>query len=41
MATARQLRALLKSYGEQDEEHFYAVAMQLAAREARLGHGLP
>ena len=39
MATARQLRALLKSYGEQDDEHFYAVAMQLAAHEARLGHG--
>ncbi len=39
MATARQLRALLKSHGEQDDEHFYAVAMQLAAHEARLGHG--
>jgi SpoVK/Ycf46/Vps4 family AAA+-type ATPase len=39
MATAQQLRALLKSYGERDEEHFYAVAMQLAAHEARLGHG--
>lgn len=39
MATARQLRALVKSYGEQDDEHFYAVAMQLAAHEARLGHG--
>jgi len=39
MATARQLRALLKSYAEKDEEHFYSVAMQLAAHEARLGHG--
>ncbi len=39
MATAKQLRALLKSYGNQDDEHFYAVAMQLAAHEARLGHG--
>ncbi len=39
MATAKQLRALLKSYGSQDDEHFYAVAMQLAAHEARLGHG--
>lgn len=39
MATARQLRALLKSYGEKDDERFYAVAMQLAAHEARLGHG--
>ncbi len=39
MATARQLRALLKSYGKKDDEQFYAVAMQLAAHEARLGHG--
>lgn len=39
MATAKQLRALLKSYGDRDDEHFYAVAMQLAAHEARLGHG--
>lgn len=39
MATANQLRALLKSYGERDDEHFYSVAMQLAAHEARLGHG--
>ncbi len=39
MATANQLRALLKSYGNRDDEHFYAVAMQLAAHEARLGHG--
>jgi SpoVK/Ycf46/Vps4 family AAA+-type ATPase len=39
MATARQLRALLKSYAERDEERFYSTAMQLAAHEARLGHG--
>ena len=39
MATAKQLRALVKSYGEKDDEHFYSVAMQLAAHEARLGHG--
>lgn len=39
MATAKQLRALVKSYGSQDDDHFYAVAMQLAAHEARLGHG--
>lgn len=39
MATAKQLRALLKSYGKKDDEQFYAVAMQLAAHEARLGHG--
>jgi SpoVK/Ycf46/Vps4 family AAA+-type ATPase len=39
MATANQLRALLKSYGKKDDQQFYAVAMQLAAHEARLGHG--
>jgi len=39
MATARQLRALVKSFGKKDDEHFYSVAMQLAAHEARLGHG--
>ena len=39
MATARQLRALLKSYAEEDSDRFYSVAMQLAAHEARLGHG--
>lgn len=39
MATANQLRALLKSYGDRDDEQFYSVALQLAAHEARLGHG--
>lgn len=39
MATARQLRALLHSYGEGDEERFYTTALQLAAHEARVGHG--
>lgn len=39
MATARQLRALLRSYGEGDEERFYTTALQLAAHEARAGHG--
>lgn len=39
MATAHQLRALLKSYGDRDDEQFFSVAMQLAAHEARLGHG--
>jgi SpoVK/Ycf46/Vps4 family AAA+-type ATPase len=39
MATGKQLRALLKSYGDRDDEQFYAIAMQLAAHEARLGHG--
>lgn len=39
MASADQLKALLKSHLNGDDEHFYAVAMQLAAHEAKLGHG--
>ena len=34
MAIANQLKALLKSYTEEDDERFYSVAMQLAAYEA-------
>ncbi len=39
MASAEQIKALIKSYMEQDEAHFYSVAMQVAAHEAKLGHG--
>ncbi|HLF98155.1 MAG TPA: ATP-binding protein [Methylococcaceae bacterium] len=39
MASADQLKALLKSHIEGDDSHFYAIAMQLAAHEAKLGHG--
>jgi len=39
MASANQLTALIKSHIEGDETHFYSVAMQMAAHEARLGHG--
>jgi SpoVK/Ycf46/Vps4 family AAA+-type ATPase len=39
MATADQLKALIKSFSEQDSIRFYRVALQLAAHEARLGHG--
>lgn len=39
MASANQLKALLKSHIEGDDGHFYAVAMQMAAHEAKLGHG--
>ncbi|MCF8077775.1 MAG: AAA family ATPase [Desulfobacterales bacterium] len=39
MASAHQLKALIKSHIEGDENHFYSVAMQMAAHEARLGHG--
>ena len=39
MANADQLKALLRSHLQGDDEHFYAVAMQLAAHQAKLGHG--
>jgi SpoVK/Ycf46/Vps4 family AAA+-type ATPase len=38
MTTARQLLGLLKSHIDKDEEQFYAVALQLAAHEAKQGH---
>ncbi len=39
MASGKQLKALLQSFANSDEAQFYAVAMQLAAHEAKLGHG--
>jgi len=39
MASADQLKALITSHLEDDDAHFYAVAMQMAAHEARVGHG--
>lgn len=39
MARGDQLKALLLSYLEGNEAQFYSVAMQLAADEARKGHG--
>lgn len=39
MAIGQQLKALLRSHIEGDEEHFFAVALQVAAHEAKLGHG--
>ena len=39
MASAKQLKALLQSYADGDEAQFYSIAMQLAAYEAKLGHG--
>lgn len=38
MPTGEQLRALLKTFEEGDEEQWYAIALQMAAHEARLGH---
>ena len=39
MASAEQLKALLRSHMDGDDSQFYSVAMQLAAHEAKLGHG--
>lgn len=38
MAGAEQIKSLIKSYGDGDEERFFASAMQIAASEARKGH---
>jgi SpoVK/Ycf46/Vps4 family AAA+-type ATPase len=39
VATAEQLKALVRSFGEGDQATFLAVAMQVAAYAARQGHG--
>lgn len=39
MAKSDQLKALLRSHAEGDDRHFYSVAMQMAAHEAKQGHG--
>jgi SpoVK/Ycf46/Vps4 family AAA+-type ATPase len=39
MATAEQLKALLESHVEGDDDRFFAVVIQLAAHAARQGHG--
>jgi SpoVK/Ycf46/Vps4 family AAA+-type ATPase len=39
MSTAKQILALLKSHIEGDDTQFLSVAMQVAAQEARQGHG--
>ncbi len=38
MAGAEQIKSLIKSYGDGDEDRFFASAMQIAASEARRGH---
>lgn len=38
MAAADQIKSLIKSYGDGDENRFFATAMQIAASEARQGH---
>jgi len=39
MASFDQLKALIKSHISRDDGQFLSVAMQLAAHEAKLGHG--
>jgi SpoVK/Ycf46/Vps4 family AAA+-type ATPase len=39
VASLDHIKALLRSHAEGDEDRFFAVAMQLAAHEAKLGHG--
>lgn len=38
MAAAEQIKSLIKSFGEGDEERFFSSALQIAATEARKGH---
>lgn len=38
MARSDQMKALLRAYAGDNKEHFYAVAMQMAADEAHRGH---
>jgi SpoVK/Ycf46/Vps4 family AAA+-type ATPase len=38
MATAEQLKALIRSHGAGDDEHFRAIAMQIAAASAKKGN---
>jgi SpoVK/Ycf46/Vps4 family AAA+-type ATPase len=38
MATATQIKELLKTHGDGNEERFYAIALQVAAAEVKKGH---
>jgi SpoVK/Ycf46/Vps4 family AAA+-type ATPase len=38
MATADQVKALIRSHADGDDTRFYAIALQMAAQAARLGH---
>ena len=39
MATADQVKALIRSHADGDDMRFYAIAIQVAAQAARSGHG--
>lgn len=38
MATAEQIKSLIRSYSNEDQERFFTVALQVAAHEAKQGH---
>jgi SpoVK/Ycf46/Vps4 family AAA+-type ATPase len=38
MATADQIKSLIRAYNEQDKERFKTTSLQIAAYEAKLGH---
>tara|TARA_R110001583_G_scaffold153919_1_gene305585 strand:- start:3231 stop:4223 length:993 start_codon:yes stop_codon:yes gene_type:complete len=39
MASAEQIKALLESHVEGDDGRFFSIALQVAAHEAKIGHG--
>lgn len=39
MATAEQIKSLIRSHLSDDDERFYTLALQVAAHEAQQGHG--
>lgn len=39
MATAEQLKSLISAHFSDNEERFYTISLQIAAHEAKLGHG--
>lgn len=39
MATAEQIKSLIRSHMSNEPERFYSIALQVAAHEARQGHG--
>jgi len=40
MASSEHIKALVKSHLEKDDDRFLSIALQLAAHEARIGHGV-
>jgi SpoVK/Ycf46/Vps4 family AAA+-type ATPase len=39
MASAEQIKALLESHASGDDSRFFSIALQVAAHEAKIGHG--